>query len=308
MTQFVYGKIIEVDDKKRLIALRDKRRIRRFYLARGLFAAFSAYLKPGIYIFLTCQADPKRYHGSLVFSVVHIDKLMLPNRQQPQLFYDVSKIKSGIRTILNRKRPKLFLDLEMSMPPYRNYEHFVSEIIQAGLVLTDSEGNVLLTQSMFIRPNLYPKISDRTVRFLHLRQEEIDNGISIEAFIELLKKIEGQHRPMIFVWGQNDQLELFRMNERVGGADFLHRMQFFDLLKLHKTYFGLKNDLGLFNAYNMYFEEPLDNQRHDAFQDAEVTKAIFFGFKDVANGKKQVVLPNSTTPEEGNGHVEKTSQ
>lgn len=308
MTTFVYGKIIAAEEKKRLIALRDKRRIRRFYLARGLYNHFQAYLKPGIYIFFTAGASPRRFQGVSVTPVIEIEKLMLPNRQQPQLFYDVSTIRSGIRSIVNRKRPKLFLDLEMSMPPYRNYQNFISEVIQAGLVLVDPEGQVLKEHTFFIRPTLFPSISDRTIRFLHVTQAEVDSGITVLEFIDLLKKLDFHYRPMVFCWGQNDQLELVKMNERAGIADFVHRMQFIDLLKLHKTYFGLKNDLGLFNAYNLYAEASLDNQRHDAFQDAQVTKAVFFGFKDVVNGKRSVSLPEAPSSQEASGHEPKETQ
>jgi sporulation inhibitor KapD len=301
MTEFVYGKIIGVDESIRVIALREKRRIRRFYLAKGMFLSFSQYWKAGVYVFLRCQLTVRRYHGVVVHPVVQIEKLMWPNRQQPQLFYDVSMIKSGIRTIINIKKPKLFLDLEMSMPPYRNYQNFISEIIQAGMVLVDDQGQVLEEHTVFIRPTLFPQISDRTIKFLHLTQTEIDGGITYPEFVSLLKTIQQDHRPMVFVWGQNDQLELSRMNERHKIPNFVRHMQLIDLLKLHKTYFGLKNDLGLFNAYNLYSEETLNQQRHDAFQDAMVTKHVFFGFRDVINGKRSVTLPIET-----NGNREET--
>ena len=51
----------------------------------------------------------------------------------------------------------------------------------------------------------------------------------------------------VFVWGKNDQLELNKLNKLHKLNNYTKTMQFMDLLNLHKIYFGLKNDLGLFN-------------------------------------------------------------
>ncbi|OQX93721.1 MAG: hypothetical protein B6I17_01525, partial [Tenericutes bacterium 4572_104] len=55
-----------------------------------------------------------------------------------------------------------------------------------------------------------------------------------------------------------------------------------------KNYFGLKNDMGLFNAYNIYSEIDLNNQKHDAMEDALVTKKVFDYFKAVCNNEMQI--------------------
>ena len=71
--------------------------------------------------------------------------------------------------------------------------------------------------------------------------------------------------------------------------DITKGVQIVDLLRLHKTFFGLKNDLGLFNAYTMYFgSDDNEKQAHDALEDAMVTKLIFDWFKEVALGQRKV--------------------
>lgn len=95
---------------------------------------------------------------------------------------------------------------------------------------------------------------------------------------------------MVFVWGKNDQIELNKMNKLHHLGQFKQRLQFIDLLNLHKIYYRLKNDIGLFNAYNIYSDIDLTNQKHDALEDAIVTKDIFFYFKDVCNNKLQVTI------------------
>lgn len=288
MTENVYGLLHGVDEKKRVIAIKEKRRIRFFYMPKGMFQSFMDYFRPGIYVFLSVQTGGKNYRGYHVQNVISVEKVMSPNRQKPTFYYDILFIKSSIKAIVNVKRPKLFLDFEMSMPPFRNYQNFISEIIQAGLILVDETGMMIEQHGTFIKPTFHPLITDRTERFLHIGQKEIDQGISYRDFHRLLWRIQATYRPMVYVWGKNDEIELGKMNRLHQLDDISQKIQFIDLLKMHKTYFGLKNDLGLFSAYNMYSSTILDQQKHDALQDASVTKQVFFWFQDVCNGKLNV--------------------
>ncbi|HRX91486.1 MAG TPA: exonuclease domain-containing protein [Candidatus Izemoplasmatales bacterium] len=298
MTEYVYGLLHGVDETKRIIAIKIDNKIRFFYLAKGQFTVFMAYFKPNIYVFMTVAETPRHYRGYKVQNVINIEKVMLPNKQKPTVFYDISIIRSGIKTIVDSGKPKLFVDFEMSMPPYRDYRTFVSEIIQAGLVLCDGDGKVLENHSFFIKPQLFPKISERTGKFLHIRQEDVDSGREYREFHSLFMKIQASYHPMVFVWGKNDKIELKKANERLGLTEFTQRAQFIDLLQLHKIYFNLKNDLGLFNAYNLYSDHDLDKQAHDAFEDASVTKDVFYWFKDTVNGNREITIPENGKPAE----------
>ena len=75
--------------------------------------------------------------------------------------------------------------------------------------------------------------------------------------------------------------------------NFTKRMRFLDLLNLHKVYYGLKNDIGLFNAYNLYSNERLVGQKHDALEDAIITMEIFKNFVEVCNNRMQIILPDN---------------
>ncbi len=295
MTEFVYGLLHGVDEKKRVLAIKTKHRVRFFYMAKGMFSGFMNYFGPGIYVYMTVLKACRPYKGYSVQNVVNVEKVMAPNRQRPKMFYDVSIIKAGVKSIVNSNKPKLFVDFEMSMPPYRNYQNFISEIIQVGMILTDVSGKILEEHSFFIKPTLFPQISDRTEKFLHISQDDIMNGKDYRYFHEMFFKIQNTFRPMIFIWGKNDKLELKKMNGIHQLEEFTVKSQFIDLLQLHKIYFGLKNDLGLFSAYNMYSSVDLTNQLHDAFQDASVTKNVFFWFQDVINGKLMIETKNDNT-------------
>jgi sporulation inhibitor KapD len=296
MAQLVAGPLHDVFPEIRVISVKSRRRTEYFYMPKGMFLTFMQYFSRGIYVFMTASESLRRYKGVMVRQVENIEKILYPNGQNPRVFFDINLIQSGIQTLLNADRNRLFIDFEMSMPPFRNYENFVSEIIQCGMVLTDSQGTVLERLSTFIKPILFPLISDRTQKFLHIKQAAIDSGLAYPDFYRILDGLVRKYRPMIFVWGQNDMIELKKTTENHGLPDLTRRLQVIDLLKLHKNYFALKNDLGLFNAYRLYYSDlPLEKQAHDAFEDASVTHAVFEGFRKVCNGEKTILLP----PEKG---------
>lgn len=303
MEKYVAGPLHDVFEDIRVITVKGRRKTSYYYMPKGMFASFMAYFSKGIYVFMTVSDQVKKYKGVLVHQVENIDKILYPGGQNPRVFYDISIIKAGIKNILNSPKNKLFIDFEMSMPPFRNYTNFVSEIIQCGMVLADAEGNVLEKHSMFIKPVLFKTISDRTQKFLHINQDAIDGGLTYGAFYTLFDQLIRKYRPMVFVWGQNDLLELKKSMALNNLPNITPKIQFIDLLKLHKNYFGLKNDLGLFNAGRLYSGMEMEKQTHDAFEDASVTKEVFDGFKQVCNGKMTIVFP-----EENGTSIPQTSE
>lgn len=276
-----------VIESKRLITIKTTKKINFYYMSKSMFKQFMQYFEPGIFIFMTVKVQTRYYRGFVVRNVVSIDKLLSPNKNRPTIYYDISIIKSGIKNLINQNRYRLFLDFEMSMPPYNNYQSFVSEIIQAGFILTDESGKIIEEFSSYIKPKLIPEISIRTKKFLHIDQSDVDGGKTYDDLHRLIVDLQRKFNPIVYVWGKNDQLELNKLNRIHRLSNFTKTMQFIDLLSLHKMYYGLKNDLGLFNAYNLYMEDSdLEKQKHDALEDALVTKEIFYAFKDVCNNKR----------------------
>lgn len=288
MNENINGKIEKVDEDRRLIAIKIQKSLSYFYMSKGMFRQFMDYFDKGIYVFLKVKTQTRVYKGIKVRNVVSIDKVLLPKGNQPKVFYDISMIKTEIKKLVNQDRYRLFIDFEMSMPPYYKYQNFISEIIQVGFVLTDSDGDPIQKYNAFIKPSLFPKLSKRTLKFLDITQEDVDHGTTYEMLHQILSEINDQYQPIIYVWGKNDKSELSKLNRIHELDNFIHDMQFVDLLSLHKTYFRLKNDLGLFNAYNMYAKEDKNHQRHDALEDALVTRDVFYWFKDVCNHKMKV--------------------
>lgn len=288
MEEFIYGILHGVIESKRIIAIKDNKKVNFYYMSKSMFRQFMQYFKPGIYVFLQTKSTTRFYHKYLVKNVISIDKILEPNQNKPKIYYDISIIKSGIKSLINQKRNRLFVDFEMSMPPYSNYQNFVSEIIQIGYVLTDEFGEVIEEFSSYIKPRLFPEISLRTKKFLHIDQSSINSGQDYVFLYEKLINIQRVYNPIVYVWGKNDHLELTKLNKLYKLKNFTKNMQFIDLLSLHKTYYGLKNDIGLFNAYHHYSNRDLTKQKHDAFEDALVTKEIFYAFKDICNNRRTI--------------------
>ena len=86
-----------------------------------------------------------------------------------------------------------------------------------------------------------------------------------------------KYNPKLVVWGKND-LSALNDSYVLHDKDKLTSDEnFIDLLKLHKDYFNLKDDLGLFKAYKTYYDVAF-SQAHDAKDDALVTKYVFDAF------------------------------
>jgi len=288
MDYAVNGMLHGVLESKRIIAIKKKRTVHFYYMSKGMFRNFMMYFTPGMYVFITVK-DKKRIHkGFLVQNVVSIEKVLKPDKNKPIIYYDISIIKSGIKRIVNEERNRLFIDFEMSMPPYTNYESFVSEIIQVGYVLTDEKGKKIEEYKSYIKPTLFPELSKRALKFLHITQADVDGGMPYKTFYQKFNQMIRKYNPVVYVWGSNDQLELSKMNRIYKLRNFTRRIRFINLLNLHKIYYGLKNDMGLFNAFNLYSDMNLDSQMHDAMEDALVTKKVFDYFKMVCNNQLKV--------------------
>lgn len=287
MTSIVSGRIRSYDEEQRLITIVCRRRIRYFYLQRSLLNHIGQYLAVGRFIQFTVTGETRRYRNHVVHTIDYVIKIMHLRYRKNIEFYDVKNIKAGTRRLVNNLGYKMFLDLEMSMHPYRVDPDFVQEVIQVGYLLVDGEDNEVERYNQIIQPTRHKTLSRRTLKFLEITQEQVEQGIPFLAFYQHFQQILKRYRPAVIVWGRNDFLALkdsFRINHL---PNLNGRTRYINLLKLHKNYFHLKNDLGLFNALSLY-EENGTKQSHNAFEDALVTYRIFLGFRDVLNHKRRV--------------------
>lgn len=287
MKEIISGRILSYNEEDRIISLRIKDKISYYYLQRSLLNRISKYIELGRFIQFTITDEERLYRKHKVATVDYIIKIMEIRYRKNIVYYDVKDIQKGTKELINSLDYKMFLDLEMSMHPYKVDKSFVQEVIQVGYILVDKAGNVIATYNENIKPTIHRKITKRTIKFLGITQEEVDQGVSFEEFYNEFKGVIKKYNPGIIVWGRNDFLAL-NQSYKINHLPSLATMtRYINLLKIHKNYFNLKNDLGLFNALKLY-ENFDDIQAHNAYEDAEVTRKIFYGFKEVVNNKRIV--------------------
>lgn len=283
----ISGRIKSIDEEKRIVLVEYKGYIYALYFQRALMLHVSRYLQVHRFIQVVVNSETRVMQGIKIYTVDYVKKIMQIRYRKNIVYYDEKTIKSGTKDLLNQLGHKLFLDLEMSMHPYKKDPTFVQEIIQVGYILVDQEGQVLERYDQIVQPTIHKRLSRRTLKFLNLTQEDVDQGISFPEFYQHFSKIIDKYDPAIIVWGKNDYLAL-REGYQVNNLPTLkHQTRYINLLKIIKNYFHLKNDVGLFNALELFHGQALD-QAHNAYEDAYATMQIFHQFLKVVNHQMKV--------------------
>jgi len=248
-----------------------------FYLSNRLAKTFFMYLRKGVLVDFEITNRMKKIGKFSYYQVAHFNQIISLN---PLIIhYDLTSMRREMRKVLDSNKYYLFIDFEMTMPGYHEHQ-FSPEIIQAGYVLSEVQGRILHQDGYYVLPKEKLTLSRRTKKFLSLDEDKFfSEAVKFDVYYKKLEKIIKKYHPKLVVWGKND---LTAMND----SYILHDKpslttdtDFIDLLKLHKDYFNLKDDLGLFKAYKTYYNVEFD-QAHDAKDDALVTKYVFDAFVD----------------------------
>ncbi len=251
-----------------------------FYLSNRLSKVFLGILKKNQLVdFEVLDGINKKINGNIefVFPVLHFNSII--QLEPRKVLYDLKKLRLDMKSVLKKYQHFLFLDLEMSMPGY-GVTKFKPEILQVGIILSNLKGEVLVDKGYYVLPQDENAINKRTTKFLKLDELEFfGKAYEYIHFYEDLKSIIETYNPQIVVWGKND-IQALKLSYQLHEVKPLtHDKQFIDLLKLHKDYFNLPNDLGLFDAYTKYYQIEEDLiQDHDARLDAMITKDVFDAF------------------------------
>jgi sporulation inhibitor KapD len=246
-----------------------------FHLSNRLAKTFFDYLRKGVLVDFEIATKRKKIHGKLYFQVAHFNRII--SLEPHRVHYDLYQLRKDMQDVLKQYKYYLFIDFEMTMPGYTSTA-FTPEIIQVGYVLSEAQGDIIEQNGYYVLPAPSTNLSKRTKKFLKLDELKFyEDAIHYEKFYEDLNRIIEKYQPKFVVWGKNDitalndSYRLHHKNAITQDTDFI------DLLKLHKDYYNLKDDLGLFKAYKTYFE--IDGiQHHDANDDALVTKYVFDAF------------------------------
>ncbi|RJX25690.1 MAG: hypothetical protein C4537_03990 [Acholeplasma sp.] len=267
--------IHSINDKTKVFYLVLEGKKIGFYLSNRLAKVFFPYLHEGVLVDFEIQEKTKKIGHEHVYQVAFFEQII--SLDPFHVHYDLHRLRKEMQEVLIQDRYYLFIDFEMTMPGYKEI-NFKPEIIQVGYLLSKAKENALLQEGYYVAPLPQTTLSRRTKKFLSLDELKFyEEAITYQDFYHKLKKIIDQYHPKLVVWGKNDMTALDDSYQIHQVLPLTFTEDFIDLLKLHKDYFNLKDDLGLFKAYQTYYDVAID-QSHDAIDDAHVTKLVFDAF------------------------------
>ncbi len=277
----VYGKVHNVMKKERMISIVFNNHLEFFKMTNKYMKDFKLYLYKKPYVFMDVNDDFIIYGKHRCREINHFVKIVLPARRKQDVFYDLSIIQKGVRALVNREQNRLFLDLEFSLASQAT--NGISEIVQYGIVLEDTEGNIILEDSSLVKPFHKKSLNIKTLLFLSRGLSDFENACSYIEFYQLLKNIISEYDPKIIAWGKNDILTLessFKLNH-LQPLDIRNR--YMNLMHIIKNYYNYKQEKGLFSTYQEMTNCPEIEQMHDALEDALIEREIFHIFKEQIN-------------------------
>jgi sporulation inhibitor KapD len=191
---------------------------------------------------------------------------------------------------MKEKRQTIFIDFEFTMPE-RNVrmKDFFAEIIEVGLVAVVDD-QITEQFSSYVTPLKFPILSERCKSFLHISQQQVDQGISFYELIRKLGEFNNQYETTIVTWGNMD-MKVLRHNCLEAGVAFPFKAAELDLSMEYKRFFGDQNQTGLWKAVQEYGKEGT-GKHHRALDDALTTYNIF---RLVEKDKRYLEKPKPTT-------------
>ncbi|MEC1523594.1 3'-5' exonuclease KapD [Neobacillus niacini] len=191
---------------------------------------------------------------------------------------------------MKENRQTIFIDFEFTMPE-RNVrmKDFFAEIIEVGLVAVVDD-QITEQFSSYVTPLKFPALSERCKSFLHISQQQVDQGISFYELVRKLGEFNNQYETTIVTWGNMD-MKVLRHNCLEAGVAFPFKAAELDLSMEYKRFFGDQNQTGLWKAVQEYGKEGT-GRHHRALDDALTTYNIF---RLVEKDKRYLEKPKPTT-------------
>lgn len=287
----ISGRIHTIDIKNKLVGILINKKIQFYYFQNSQMNLFKRYLYVGNWVEIEYDENHKIIKGKKeAFVVSFVYKISSIDKYNKIIYYDKKMLNSSLSSFLKSLGNVMVLDLEMTMPSYNfKGKGFKAEIIQAGYLIINGEGEEISRYSKYVKPKLQTKLSKRVEDFLNLDSFEFEaNAISYDEFYDEFSMALDIYKPVILVYGKNDIIVLndsYVINDK---PSLSNKTRFINLCQLIKNYYDLRNDPGLFKLYKIYYDNQ-DIQIHDAFNDSEVTALVFKAFKDEVNLKTNKV-------------------
>ncbi|MDR2867350.1 MAG: hypothetical protein LBV55_01640 [Acholeplasmatales bacterium] len=261
-----------------------------YYLPARLFSVFGHSLLDGQIVALTITENTKIINHIRMYQIGSFLTISYPNSSK--ILYNAQALQRKVYEVLKNNSYYLIIDFEVSMARFRE-KNFQGQILQAGYLLVklgQGEQNVLSgaqytkeirRDNLFLKPTNMDIHNPKIFNLIRASKEEYFRlCVDYMVFYEQLKTIMKEYNPKIVIWGANDiqtlnNSYLFNQVEPLTTKD-----NFINLLKLHRDFYNLTDDLGLYSAYNLYYDSS-HVQDHDALNDALKTAFVLDAFYGV---------------------------
>ncbi len=280
----LYGQICDPKIEKRVYGVKTHSKIYYIYFKNSLYSMFKNYLDENTIIDLEV-VEPKIRGKHYIYQVYYVRKIK--SILLDKVYFSEENNNLALKNIFKDINNTLILDLEMLMPPYNYKGYFNSEIVEIGYILYDNKDNSRLKYKEYIKVS--QNINNRTSNFLHLKLRDYYRySISFYKAYNDLKKILKVYKPTIIVYGRNDIIALKKAFQTYKLPNILNYVRIINLSSLIENYYHHKNEYGLFNLYNKFYNNNL-SQEHDALLDAKITHELYKAFrKDLLEDKKSI--------------------
>ncbi len=284
----IYGKLIETISDERIIRVDEGGRLVYLYMTRKVFKDFSIYFKKKPYVFVDVKEDRRMNGEYCVYDVNYFEKIFETNIRGKITYYDINTIRVDTGKLLEKLDNRMFLDLEFSLPAYYQSIPHIAEIVQYGIVIENSLGEIIHKESALVKPKRRITLNNRTLKFLSREREEFDNAINYTDFYNSFKELIAKYNPKIIAWGKSD-LSTLEASFKVNNVKNIQlKKRYINIMQLIKNYYNYKDEMGLFQTYEDMTGVVLEPQAHDALEDAMVTREIYHLFIDkIHNDEKK---------------------
>lgn len=282
----LHGKVIKTYPKERVIKVLCSDKIAYLHLQRKAFKDFGPYFYDNPYVFVEINNNRKLINHVLTYEIESFHRIVQPTNRGREIYYDLDTIKKGVKKLINRQHNKMFIDLEFTMPSYYQTMPHISEIIQYGIVIEDKKGNIVFEDSSLVKPNKLYNLNGRTLKFLSRKRSDFDTAISYKDFYNLLKQCIKEYNPKIYAWGRSD-IAMIESSFKINNVKEIDlKSRHINLMQVMKNYYNLHDEMGLFQTYKNLSGLNLEEQQHDALEDAMVLREVFALFKAELNKTK----------------------
>ena len=155
-------------------------------MSRKLFRDFGPYFVNNPYIFVTADKRKKKCGDFYCHEIRHFNKIVLSSLREKKVYYNIGTIRKSIKSLLSKIKKKLFLDLEYSLPSYRNTMVHILKLSNTD-GLEDENGNLVFEDGSLVKPKRKYSLNSRTLKFLPKRGKIFSTPV-LHGFYKLLKK------------------------------------------------------------------------------------------------------------------------